>query len=51
LHRALAEDRLAPIERELGRLAKQNARRNGMLAALVALLAAFLVLQLSGLLF
>ncbi|MGH8747278.1 MAG: ubiquinone biosynthesis regulatory protein kinase UbiB, partial [Burkholderiales bacterium] len=50
LHRAVAEDRLAAIERALARLGAQNARRNGLLAALVALLAAALALRLAGLL-
>ena len=50
LHRALAGDRLAPVERELARLARQNARRNGLLAVLIVLLTALLALQLGGLL-
>jgi ubiquinone biosynthesis protein len=50
LHRAVAEDRLSAIERALARLSVQNARRNGLLAGLVALLAAALALKLAGLL-
>ena len=50
LHRAVSEDRLAPLERALARLGAQNARRNGLLAALVVLWAAALALRLAGLL-
>jgi ubiquinone biosynthesis protein len=39
VHRALAEDRLGSLERAIERLAAQNARRNRLLSALVALLA------------
>jgi len=42
VHRALAEDRLGALELALQRLAAQNARRNGLLAALAALAAAAL---------
>jgi ubiquinone biosynthesis protein len=44
LHRALSEDRLGPLARALERLAEENARRNRLLGALLALLAAALVL-------
>jgi ubiquinone biosynthesis protein len=50
VHRAVAEDRLGAVERALERLGAQNARRNGLLAALIALLAALLALQFTGLL-
>ncbi len=50
VHRAVAEDRLGTIERALARLGAQNARRNGLLAGLVALLAVALALKLAGLL-
>jgi ubiquinone biosynthesis protein len=39
VHRALAEDRLGALREVLERLAAQNARRNRLLAALVALIA------------
>jgi ubiquinone biosynthesis protein len=39
VHRALAEDRLGALRAVLERLAAQNARRNRLLAALVALIA------------
>jgi hypothetical protein len=44
LHRALAEDRGAPLRLELERLARESARRNDLLAACVALAAVALVL-------
>jgi ubiquinone biosynthesis protein len=44
LHRALAEDRSAPLRLELERLARESARRNDLLAACVALAAVALVL-------
>jgi ubiquinone biosynthesis protein len=49
-HRALAEDRLAPLRETLGALARAQARRNALLAALVVLAAAALVLGASVLL-
>jgi ubiquinone biosynthesis protein len=42
VHRALAEDRLGALELAVQRLAAQDARRNALLAALVALAAAAL---------
>ncbi|MDH4322982.1 MAG: ubiquinone biosynthesis regulatory protein kinase UbiB [Betaproteobacteria bacterium] len=42
-HRLLAEDRLGALEHALARLAEQNARRNRLLAAIAALLAAALI--------
>jgi ubiquinone biosynthesis protein len=39
VHRALAEDRLGSLQQAIERLAAQNARRNRLLAALVALVA------------
>jgi ubiquinone biosynthesis protein len=42
-HRALAEDRLGALREAVERLARQNARRNELLAGLLALLAAALV--------
>ena len=42
VHRALAEDRLGAVTLALERLAAQNARRNRLLAALVALIAVIL---------
>jgi ubiquinone biosynthesis protein len=44
LHRALSEDRTGPLARALERLAEENARRNDLLAAALALLAAGLAL-------
>jgi ubiquinone biosynthesis protein len=44
LHRALSEDRLGGLARALDRLAEENARRNRLLGALLALLAVALVL-------
>jgi ubiquinone biosynthesis protein len=44
LHRLLAEDRVGALQLALERLALENARRNRLLAALVALLAAGLIL-------
>jgi ubiquinone biosynthesis protein len=46
VHRTLAEDRLRGLQAVLEALAVQNARRNRLLAALVALIAAGLVLLL-----
>jgi ubiquinone biosynthesis protein len=40
VHRALAEERLAPLQAALERLAAQNARRNDLLIALLVVLAA-----------
>jgi ubiquinone biosynthesis protein len=40
LHRALSEDRLGGLARALERLAEENARRNNLLAGLLAVLAA-----------
>jgi ubiquinone biosynthesis protein len=40
VHRALAEDRIGALSRSLQRLAEENARRNRLLAAIAALLAA-----------
>ncbi len=48
-HRALAEDRLAPLRELLGTVARQQARRNALLAALVALAAAALALAVAAL--
>lgn len=39
VHRALAEDRLGALELALERIAQQNARRNRLLALLIAVLA------------
>jgi ubiquinone biosynthesis protein len=44
LHRLLAEDRLAELRSALEHLAEQNRRRNGLLAALLAVLAAGVIL-------
>jgi len=44
LHRLLAEDRLADLRTDLEHLAAENRRRNDLLAALVAILAAGVVL-------
>ena len=46
LHRALAEDRLGRLDQALARLTAQSSRRNRLLAALIALLAALLAVQL-----
>ena len=46
LHRALAEDRLGRLDRALALLTEQSSRRNRLLAALIALLAALLAVQL-----
>jgi len=46
LHRALAEDRLGRLDRALALLTAQSSRRNRLLAALIALLAALLAVQL-----
>ena len=40
VHRALAEDRIGALSRSLERLAEENARRNRLLAAIAAILAA-----------
>jgi hypothetical protein len=42
VHRALAEDRIGALQAAVERLAAQNARRNRLLAALVALIAVIL---------
>jgi ubiquinone biosynthesis protein len=42
VHRALAEDRIGALQTAVERLAAQNARRNRLLAALVALIAVIL---------
>lgn len=47
VHRALADDRLGAVHAALERLAQQNARRNRLLAVLVALLAAAVALLAS----
>ena len=44
VHRLLAEDRLGALQSALERLALENARRNRLLAGLLALLAAGLIL-------
>ncbi len=44
LHRALAEDRAAPLAAALDRLAAENARRNDLLAGLLVVLTASLIL-------
>jgi ubiquinone biosynthesis protein len=44
LHRLLAEDRMGALQQALERLAAENARRNRLLAGLVALVAAGLIL-------
>jgi ubiquinone biosynthesis protein len=44
LHRALSEDRLAPIQAALARLADENARRNDLLSALLVVVTAALIL-------
>jgi ubiquinone biosynthesis protein len=49
VHRALAEDRVAPLRETLGVLARQQARRNALLAALVALAALGLALAVAAL--
>jgi ubiquinone biosynthesis protein len=49
VHRALAEDRLAPLHGMLGVLSRQQAQRNALLAALVALAALGLVLAVAAL--
>jgi ubiquinone biosynthesis protein len=49
VHRALSEDRLGGLARALERLAEENARRNRLLAALLALLAAGLAVLAAGL--
>ena len=49
LHRALSEDRLGGVARALERLAEENARRNRLLAALLALLAGALALLTASL--
>ncbi len=51
VHRALAEDRVAPLAAALERLADENARRNRLLAVLAALLAATLAFTLVAKLF
>ena len=49
VHRALAEDRVAPWREMLGVLARQQARRNALLAALVALAALGVALAVAAL--
>jgi ubiquinone biosynthesis protein len=46
LHRLLAEDRMGALQGALERLAGENARRNRLLAGLVALVAAGLILSI-----
>jgi len=49
VHRALSEDRIGALGRALERLAEESARRNRLLGALVALLAAALAVLAAGL--
>jgi ubiquinone biosynthesis protein len=44
LHRLLAEDRMGALQKAMERLAEENARRNDLLGALLAVLAAIAVL-------
>jgi len=44
LHRLLAEDRMGALQKAMERLAEENARRNDLLGALLAVLAALAVL-------
>jgi ubiquinone biosynthesis protein len=44
LHRLLAEDRMGALQKAMERLAQENARRNDLLGALLAVLAALAVL-------
>jgi ubiquinone biosynthesis protein len=44
LHRALAQDRAGPLTAAVERLASENARRNDLLAALLAVVSAALIL-------
>jgi ubiquinone biosynthesis protein len=46
VHRALAEDHLADMREALARIARQDARRNGLLAALLVALLVVLVATL-----
>ena len=49
LHRLLAEDRMGALQKAMERLAEENARRNDLLAALLAVLASLAVLFAVGL--